>query len=147
MLPADQASVLVIDNDQTIREVLNDSLAEDGFMVESAPNAEEALVKVRKTPYDAIVTDLNLPGLKGTDVVRQALKIYPDTVIVVICLDSQSPQWGQTDLDMPALGLGWDDTVEVVDELSGEVYRWGQRNAVGLDPHWRTAHILRVVRR
>src|SRR5262245_41539429 len=84
MFPAEQASVLVIDDDQTIREVLNDSLAEDGFMVESAPNAEEALVKVRQTPYDAIVTDLNLPGLKGTDVVRQALTIYPDTVIVVM---------------------------------------------------------------
>jgi two-component system response regulator AtoC len=84
MSPADQASVLVIDDDQTIREVLNDSLAEDGFMVESAPTAEEALVKVRQTPYDAIVTDLNLPGLKGTDVVRQALTIFPDTVIVVM---------------------------------------------------------------
>jgi DNA-binding NtrC family response regulator len=84
MFPAEQASVLVIDDDQTIREVLNDSLAEDGFLVESAPSAEEALVKVRQTPYDAIVTDLNLPGLKGTDVVRQALTIYPDTVIVVM---------------------------------------------------------------
>ncbi len=84
MLPADQASVLVIDDDQTIREVLNDSLAEDGFLVESAPNAEEAIVKMRQTPYDAIVTDLNLPGLKGTDVVRRALTIYPDTVIVVM---------------------------------------------------------------
>src|SRR4029450_7414605 len=84
MFPADQASVLCTDDDQTIREVLNDSLAEDGFVVESAPNAEEALVKVRQTPYDAIVTDLNLPGLKGTDVVRQALGIYPDAVIVVV---------------------------------------------------------------
>jgi starch synthase (maltosyl-transferring) len=67
-----------------------------------------------------------------------------DTVIVVVLLDSHSQQWGETDLWMPALGLGWNDVVEVLDELSGEVYHWGQRNAVGLDPHWRTAHILRV---
>jgi DNA-binding NtrC family response regulator len=78
------ASVLVIDDDETIRELLNESLAEDGFIVESAPNAEEALVKVRQTPYDAIVTDLNLPGLKGTDVVREALAIYPEAIIVVV---------------------------------------------------------------
>ena len=45
---------------------------------------------------------------------------------------------------MPALGLDWADVVEVVDELSGEVYQWGQRNAVGLDPHWRPAHILTI---
>ena len=84
MISGEPASVLVIDDDESIRELLNDSLAEDGFIVESAPNAEEALVKVRQTPYDAIVTDLNLPGLKGTDVVRQALTIYPEVVIVVV---------------------------------------------------------------
>jgi two-component system response regulator AtoC len=78
------ASVLVIDDDESIRELLNDSLAEDGFIVESAPNAEEALVKVRHTPYDAIVTDLNLPGLKGTDVVREAFALYPEVIIVVV---------------------------------------------------------------
>ena len=58
-------------------------------------------------------------------------------MIVVVCLDSHSQQWGETDLYMPALGLDWNDVVEVTDELSGEVYHWGQRNAVGLDPHWR----------
>ncbi|HQR39498.1 MAG TPA: sigma-54 dependent transcriptional regulator [Blastocatellia bacterium] len=84
MTQIEPASVLVIDDDQTIRELLNESLAEDGFMVESAPSAEDALVKVRQTPYDAIVTDLNLPGLRGTEVVRQALTLFPDTVIVVM---------------------------------------------------------------
>ncbi|MET0966768.1 MAG: alpha-1,4-glucan--maltose-1-phosphate maltosyltransferase [Nakamurella sp.] len=67
-----------------------------------------------------------------------------DTLIVVVCLDSRSQQWGQTDLSMAELGLKSDDIVDVVDELSGERYRWGRRNAVGLDPHWRPAHILRV---
>ncbi len=68
-----------------------------------------------------------------------------DIVIVVVCLDPQSQQWGETNLWMPALGLDANDQVDVVDELSGERYRWGQRNAVGLDPHWRAAHILTVV--
>ncbi len=72
--------------------------------------------------------------------------VADDTVIVVVSLDSQSQQWGYTDLHMPALGLDWGDVVEVVDELSGEVYQWGQFNPVGLDPHWRSAHVLRVRR-
>ena len=84
MIAGDPASVLVIDDEEAVREVIIATLEEEGFVVESAPNAEEALVKVRQTPYDAIVTDLNLPGLKGTDVVREALTIYPDAIIVVI---------------------------------------------------------------
>ena len=70
--------------------------------------------------------------------------ISGDIVIVAVCLDPRSQQWGETDLQMPALGLDWTDVVDVVDELSGEVYRWGKRTAVGLDPHWRPAHILTV---
>src|SRR4051812_19182183 len=84
MLSTEQATILVIDDDQTIRELLNESLAEDGFAVESAATAEEAIGKVRQTPYDAIVTDLNLPGMRGTEVVRQALTIYPEAIIVVM---------------------------------------------------------------
>ena len=68
-----------------------------------------------------------------------------DTVIVVTALDGGGPYWGQTELWMPALGLGWTERFEVVDELSGEVYRWGQRNVVGLGPV-KIAHILSVRR-
>jgi starch synthase (maltosyl-transferring) len=92
-----------------------------------------------------------MKGLWFHDISNDSLLCYSrrdettgDTVIVVVCLDSHSQQWGETDLYMPALGLDWNDVVEVTDELSGEVYHWGQRNAVGLDPHWRAAHILRV---
>ena len=92
-----------------------------------------------------------IKGLWFHDISNDSLLCYSrrdettgDTVIVVVCLDSHTQQWGETDLYMPALGLDWNDVVEVTDELSGEVYQWGQRNAVGLDPHWRAAHILRV---
>ncbi|MEP6562641.1 MAG: alpha-1,4-glucan--maltose-1-phosphate maltosyltransferase, partial [Nakamurella sp.] len=67
-----------------------------------------------------------------------------DTLIVVLCLDPRSQQWGQTDLSMAELGLQPDDVVDVVDELTGDRYRWGRYNAVGLDPHWRPAHVLAV---
>ena len=50
-----------------------------------------------------------------------------DTVIVVVSLDPHSQQWGETDLWMPALGLDWAEVVDVVDELTGEAYRWGRR--------------------
>jgi len=67
-----------------------------------------------------------------------------DTVIVIIVLDSRGTHWGQTDLYLPALGLDWGQTFEAHDEISGEVYQWGQHNAVGLDASYRAAHILTI---
>ena len=98
-----------------------------------------ALQRIKGTWFHGISND-NLLCYSRRD------PVTGDTVLVVVCLDPQSQQWGQTDLWMPALGLAWGDSMEVVDELSGEVYQWGQYNSVGLDPHWRAAHILRVRR-
>ncbi len=68
-----------------------------------------------------------------------------DTVLVICTLDSYSMQHGTTDLNMPALGLGWNDRVMVHDEVSGESWNWGgQFNYVKLEPWNGVAHILRI---
>ncbi|TYB99243.1 DUF3416 domain-containing protein [Micromonospora sp. WP24] len=69
-----------------------------------------------------------------------------DTVIVVCSFDSTGVQWGNTTLDMPALGLDWHERFTVHDELTGASYDWGQRNAVRLDPYLQPAHVLTVRR-
>jgi starch synthase (maltosyl-transferring) len=71
-----------------------------------------------------------------------------DTVIVVVTLNPYSVQQGTTSLDMPALGLDWNDRMVVHDEMGGGTgeYEWGQFNFVRLDPHVEPAHVL-VVRR
>ena len=67
-----------------------------------------------------------------------------DTVLVIVALATGGVLTAATELHMPALGLGWTDRFQAVDELSGEVYHWGQRNPVVLDTVVRTAHILHV---
>jgi len=47
-------------------------------------------------------------------------------------------------LDLPELGMDWHDGFTVKDELSGEIYSWGQANYVRLDPAVRPAHIFTV---
>jgi starch synthase (maltosyl-transferring) len=69
-----------------------------------------------------------------------------NTVLVVCSLDPRNPQWGNTTLDMPALGLGWDEPFTVRDELTGAEYQWGQHNAVWLDPRSVPAHVFTVRR-
>jgi len=67
-----------------------------------------------------------------------------NTVLVVCSFDSTGVQWGNTTLDMPALGLDWHERFVVTDQLTGATYDWGQRNAVRLDPFLEPAHILTV---
>jgi starch synthase (maltosyl-transferring) len=69
-----------------------------------------------------------------------------DTVLVLVNLDPYHEQWGNTALDMPALGLDWHDHVRVTDELTGAEYDWGQFNAVRLDPYHEPAHVFTVRR-
>ncbi|RAO60588.1 Starch synthase (maltosyl-transferring) [Micromonospora saelicesensis] len=69
-----------------------------------------------------------------------------NTVIVICSFDPRVVQWGNTTLDMPALGFDWHERFTVHDELTGTSYDWGQRNAVRLDPYLQPAHVLTVRR-
>ena len=66
-----------------------------------------------------------------------------DTILVLCSTDPHRPHEGWTSLDMPAVGLGWNDRATVRDLLTGEEYDWGQFNFVRLDPS-RPAHIFQV---
>ncbi len=67
-----------------------------------------------------------------------------DRVIVVVNLDPHSTQETTVHLDLPALGMAWQDTFEVRDELSGQRWHWGEHNFVRLDPAHQVAHLLTV---
>jgi starch synthase (maltosyl-transferring) len=65
-----------------------------------------------------------------------------DTVICVVTLNPFTTISGMVSLDMPALGMDWQDRFDVHDEVSGETYHWGQTNFVQLQPWRAVAHIL-----
>ena len=69
-----------------------------------------------------------------------------DAVIVVVNLDPFQAAEGMVHLDLPVLGFDWHDRFTVVDEVTGEVYNWGQANFVRLQPQHAVAHILSVHR-
>jgi starch synthase (maltosyl-transferring) len=69
-----------------------------------------------------------------------------DMVIVVVNVDPHSTRETMVHLDLPGLGLDWDDQIAVHDELSGETWTWGERNYVRLDPFDQPAHVLTVRR-
>jgi starch synthase (maltosyl-transferring) len=69
-----------------------------------------------------------------------------DTILVICTLNPHDEQWGNTSLDLPALGADWNERLRVVDLITGAEFEWGQFNTVRLDPHHEPAHILHVKR-
>ena len=85
MSQSPRLTVLVVEDDDDLRELIADTLEEDGFVVTQAPDAKEAVVRLRGFAFDAIVIDLRLPADgDGLSVLDLALDTYPQTVSVVM---------------------------------------------------------------
>jgi starch synthase (maltosyl-transferring) len=67
-----------------------------------------------------------------------------DLVLIVVNLDPHGAREATVRLNMPALGLGWEDSLLVHDEISGADYTWWQANYVRLDPFHEPAHVFTV---
>jgi two-component system KDP operon response regulator KdpE len=79
-----QSSVLVVDDELSLRKVLRISLAASGFAVEEARNGEEALGTVQRHPFDLVLLDMNMPGIGGIDACRRIRGISPHAGIVMV---------------------------------------------------------------
>jgi starch synthase (maltosyl-transferring) len=69
-----------------------------------------------------------------------------DCVLVVVNLDPHGAREATVHLDLPALGFGWQDRIEVHDVVTGATYDWGAHNYVRLDPFSEPAHVFTVRR-
>lgn len=77
--------VLIVDDDEDIRLLLEILVKKEGFKTETAGDGEEALYKIRHTPPDIILLDLMLPKLGGLEIVRE-LQTEETTKIPVIII-------------------------------------------------------------
>ena len=76
--------VLVVDDDPVISKSFNRVLAGKGYIVVSAENGQEALNKVAKEQYDAVFTDIRMPGIDGIEVAEQLRAKQPWIPVVII---------------------------------------------------------------
>ncbi len=75
---------LVIDDDVSLLELLKFQLEEKGFEVLTADKGQTGLELIRENELDIILTDLNMPGMNGIEMVKQAKEISPNTEIIMI---------------------------------------------------------------
>ncbi len=75
--------VLVVDDDAPIRELLEAALTEEGCIVEQRASGAEALLATCRTVFDAVVLDLEMPGLTGLEVARRLVADgYPAALVL-----------------------------------------------------------------
>jgi putative nucleotidyltransferase with HDIG domain len=84
-MPDPQVSLLVVDDEEPIRNALKRFLSKQEFAVFTAASGEEALVVLREHEDIAVMlSDIRMPGLSGVDMVPQALEIAPDLAILML---------------------------------------------------------------
>jgi DNA-binding NtrC family response regulator len=83
--PAPEAvRVLVVDDEPDLRHGLRLLLAPQGFDVAEAATGAEALAALARAPADVVVTDLQMPGMSGTELLAEVKRRRPSTVVVVL---------------------------------------------------------------
>ena len=95
-------SILVVDDQETIREVVRRYLERDGFVVQEAEDGFEALDAIKTDPPDLVVLDLMLPGIDGLSLTQH---IRQDRYIPIIMLTAK----GEASDRIRGLDLGADD--------------------------------------
>ena len=79
-----RARILVIDDEDSVRDILSRMLKTKGHKVVVAPNGEEGIERFRSEPFDLVFTDLGMPKLSGWDVGKTIKGINPKTPIAMI---------------------------------------------------------------
>jgi len=135
--------VLVVDDDPLSREFLTEAVASLGFSVEEASSATDALERIMHSPPDLVLTDLRMPEMDGSELVRQIARANPDLPSVLVTAH------GTIEAAVEAMRMGAEDfllkpcspdTIELVIDRIERTRRLQQENAylraelVGTEP-------------
>ena len=100
-----EGTVLLVEDDRSIRRGLFATLSTLGFVLGEAETGEEALTRLRMVAYDAVLMDLNMPGMGGVEACRRVRKEYPHISILVITVRDREED------KIEALDAGADDFI------------------------------------
>ncbi len=92
--------VLIVDDDEGIRESLALVLSAETYEVVTAANATAALERIENSPIDIVLCDLRMPGISGMDLLPELTKRLPNIPIIMMSA------FGSTDLAIEAMKLG-----------------------------------------
>ena len=78
------ARVLVVDDEESLRRVMQVYLQRQGYSTEASPNGEEALRLLETADYQLVLTDLRMPGMSGLELLRAIKSQYPEIAVIIL---------------------------------------------------------------
>jgi len=95
-----RASILIVEDDAAMREMLREALEDDGYAVETAVNGRAGVERVQKGGIDLVVSDVKMPEIDGLDMLREIKAVSPSPYVITITA------FGSIDTAIRAVKLG-----------------------------------------
>ncbi|OGP50514.1 MAG: hypothetical protein A2Y79_06370 [Deltaproteobacteria bacterium RBG_13_43_22] len=76
--------ILVVDDDEIVREVVISLLSNEGYSVRAAKDGLDAIKILRMEDIHMVITDLRMPGADGIEVLKEAIKMEPDRAVIIL---------------------------------------------------------------
>ena len=115
---AEPLAVLLVDDDDDLREALMEFLQRNDMHVEQASNGRDALASLRAARPAVVLLDMMMPGMSGADV-RDAMKGDPALADIPIVVMSAQPERALPDLPFMRKPLATDALIRVLREAAG----------------------------
>lgn len=77
-------TILVVDDDASMREFLDKTLTKTGYLVHTASDGEEAIEALSRNDCDVMLLDIRLPGMSGGEVLQRARQEWPSVAVIII---------------------------------------------------------------
>jgi DNA-binding NtrC family response regulator len=81
---AKKISILIVDDEESVRDSLYSWFIEDGYRVECAEHAKKALSMLESDSFDIILADIKMPGMDGLEMLRRVKLLKPDSIVIVM---------------------------------------------------------------
>lgn len=81
---AKQISLLIVDDEDSVRDSLLSWFTEDGYLVAAAENAARALQMIESENFDIVLADIKMPGMDGLEMMKRIRMIKPDSIVIVM---------------------------------------------------------------
>jgi len=122
--------ILVVDDEQIIRDSISFILKKEGYTIEEAANGKIAFDRISEQPFDIVITDIEMPVMKGIELLEKIMQVSPQTLVLIITA------YGSLETAIAALRAGASDYILKpleFDELLIKVKRMLEARAITVE--------------